>query len=789
MQASLFRSEPLREADAALADFEPCVQRWFHHTLGEPTAPQREAWPKIAAFDDVLITAPTGSGKTLAAFLACLDRLWREALAGTLRPGTRILYVSPLKALSNDVQKNLLAPLAGIRAEAEKLGIVAPTIEVLVRTGDTPASERQRMATRPPHILITTPESLYLCLTAAKSRAALVNVETVIIDEIHALVRDKRGSHLALSLERLAALCGRDPQRIGLSATQKPLEKVAEFLTAKKCHIVRAGHLRPWNLHIEAPDAQLGAVASHEMWGQIYDRILHLATEHRTILCFTNTRKMAERVAHDLGERMAAAAPSGHGEGLVAAHHGSMSRELRLRAEEKLKAGELRIMVATASLELGIDIGSIDLVCQLGSPRSIAVLLQRIGRAGHHKAAISKGILFAMTRDELCECAALLWAVKKGDLDTLIIPDKPLDVLAQQIVAMCVNEEWKESELRAVVQRAAPYRSLTDADFEEVLKMLCEGPAESRRGRALLHRDRVNGVVQGRKMARMVAQQNGGAIPDTFTYPVIAEPEGVNVGTLDEDFAVESSAGDIFLLGSTSWRIQRVIAGTVRVENAGGQPPTVPFWRGEAPARTIELSKQVGELRALLVSDLKIAPALWLQHELELEPLLAVALADYILAADKMLGAMPSHDTVVAERFFDEAGGMQLIIHAPFGGRINRAWGMALRKRFCRSFDFELQAAAGDDGVLLSLGAQHSFPLDEMFDFLSPNTVEEVLTQAILQAPIFGTRFRWSHTCPAARALLWRATRAAAITARTVRRFVGRGVSGAGRLPGQSRRR
>ncbi len=724
--------------DAALATFHPLVQRWFTRAFGEATPPQREAWPRIAGGENVLITAPTGSGKTLAAFLACVDRLVREAVAGTLAQRTHIVYVSPLKALSNDVQKNLLVPLAGLEEEAAAAGLPPLGIEVLVRTGDTPAAERQRMAKRPPHILITTPESLYLCMTAAGSRAALAEVDTIVIDEIHALVRDKRGSHMALSLARLEALTGRAPQMIGLSATTKPLERVAEFLVGpgRACHIVRAGHMRPWNMALEIPDGELGAVASHEMWGQIYDRLVTLSENHRTILIFTSTRKLSERIAHDLGERI--------GSDLVMAHHGSMARELRLRAEQRLKAGQLRVMVATASLELGIDIGNIDLVCNVGSPRAISVLLQRVGRAGHHLHGISKGILFAMTRDELVECSALLWAVKKGELDALVIPEKPLDVLAQHIVAACVERPWAEAELLACVRKTYTYRDLTDAEFESVIEMLANGPSENQRQRALIFRDRTSSTLFPRKHARLVALQNGGAIPDTFTYPVIAQPEGVNVGTLDEDFAVESMAGDVFLLGTTAWRIQRVMGNAVHVEFAGGQQPTVPFWRGEAPSRTRELSYEVGALREKLAKH--PAAMTWLQQEVGLEPDVARVLLDYIRAGMNALGAMPTTDTIIAERFFDDAGGMQLIIHAPFGGRINRAWGMALRKRFCRSFDFELQAAAGDDGVLLSLGAQHSFPLKDIFDFLTPDTVEDVLTQAILQAPIFGTRFRWNAT-------------------------------------------
>jgi len=727
-------------AHPALAPFHPVVRRWFAERLGEPSRPQVEGWPLIQAGHDVLIAAPTGSGKTLTAFLAALDSLFRLALEGTLTDCTQVLYVSPLKALGNDVQKNLLQPLEELLARARAEGYTPQDLRVQVRSGDTPASERAQMVRRPPHILITTPESFYLYLTAERARATLRQVRTVIVDEIHALARDKRGSHFALSLERLKALTQVRPQLIGLSATQKPLEAIAGFLTGashRECRRVEVGHLRPWDLTLEIPDAELSSLATHEMWGQVYDRLVALTGQHRTTLVFVNTRKMAERVAHDLGERL--------GEGTVAAHHGSMSREIRLAAEEKLKSGQLRAMVATASLELGIDVGNVDLVVQLGSTRAIAVLLQRVGRAGHHKAGISKGILFAMTRDELMECAALLNAVREGDLDAVRIPQKPLDVLAQQIVAACACEEWDERALFSLFQRAYPYRDLTWEEYQGVLEVLSEGIAAAR-GRAgiHLHRDRVNQRLKGRRGVRITALTNGGAIPDTFSFSVTAMPEGKVVGTLDEDFAVESSPGDIFLLGSTAWRIQRVMGSTVMVEDARGAPPNVPFWRGEAPGRTDELSAQVGRLREELLGR-EDAQA-FLERELRMPPAAVDALLGYLRLGKKMLDAVPSHTTVVAERFFDEAGGMQLIIHAPFGSRINRAWGLALRKRFCRSFDFELQAAATEDGILLSLGEQHSFPLADIFDFLHPDHVEEVLVQAVLQAPIFGTRFRWVAT-------------------------------------------
>ncbi|HUO35156.1 MAG TPA: DEAD/DEAH box helicase, partial [Candidatus Acidoferrum sp.] len=721
--------------------------------FGTPTEPQILGWPEIFAARDVLISAPTGSGKTLAAFLICVDRLVRAARARPLANQTAVVYVSPLKALSNDVHKNLEIPLAEISELASRRGIPLSPIRVALRTGDTPASERQHMGKERPHILVTTPESLYILVTAGKSREILRTVETVIVDEIHAVADDKRGAHLALSLERLAALADKPFVRIGLSATQKPIELVAHFLAGHgrpDPAIVQIGHRRTMDLAIEVPSSELGPITSHEMWDEVYERLAALVREHRSTLIFVNTRRLAERLAHHLEEKL--------GKDAVATHHGSLSRRLRLEAENKLKAGEVRALVATASLELGIDIGTVDLVCQIGSPRSIAVALQRVGRAGHWRGAIPKGRIFASTRDELIECAALVRAIRHGDLDRLEIPDSPMDVLAQQIVAMCSAEDFTEDELFALVRRAYPYRNLQREQFDELLAMLADGIA-AQRGRygAYLHRDRINGRVRGRRGARLAAITNGGAIPDNALYTVVAQPEGAVVGTVDEDFAVESLSGDIMLLGNTSWKIRRVQSGQVLVEDAQGAPPNVPFWRGEAPARTRELSEQVAELRAR-VDELALAvpPGVpvrnvpeakealeWLKRECAVDDAGAEQIVEHIAAGRAVLGAVPTQTTIIAERFFDEGGGMQLVIHAPLGGRINRAWGLALRKRFCRSFNFELQAAATDDGVNIALAEQHSFPLADVFHFLHPNSVGAVLEQAVLASPIFGTRWRW----------------------------------------------
>ena len=725
-------------------DLHPIVRDWFAQHFGSATEPQERAWPAIRSGENVLISAPTGSGKTLAAFLICLDDLVRAGLEGGLADTTHVLYVSPLKALSNDIHKNLDVPLSGIGRVAADRGLMLPPIRTAVRTGDTPASERQQMVKRPPHILVTTPESLFILLTAERSRQALRSVKTVIVDEIHAMADDKRGAHLALSLARLDDLVAKSgnarPQRIGLSATVRPIEVVARFLAPDeqaKVTVVNHGHRRAMDLAVEVPQDELGPVASNEMWQEIYDRITALIQEHKTTLVFVNTRRLAERVAHHLGERL--------GEDAVLAHHGSLSRKLRLTAEEKLKTGKLKAVVATASLELGIDIGTVDLVCQIGSPRSIAVALQRIGRSGHQVEHTTKpkGRLFATTRDELIECAALVRSIGNGELDRLLVPATPLDVMGQQIVAMAAAEDWQEDDLFSLIRRAYCYADLTRKDFDAVIDMLSEG-ISTKRGRsgAFLHRDRVHGAVRGRRGARLAAITSGGAIPDNAQYLVLAEPDETVVGTLDEDFAVESMSGDVFMLGSTSWRIRRVESGRVRVEDARGAAPTIPFWRGEAPGRTWELSSAVSDVRARIV-ELSETAVDFLISECRLDRRGAEQAVLYVRAGAAALGALPTIDTVVAERFFDEGGGMQLVLHSPFGARINRAWGLALRKRFCRSFNFELQAAATDNGIVISLSDQHSFPLELVFKFLSKESVEEVLTQAMLPAPMFEVRWRW----------------------------------------------
>ncbi|HTB56825.1 MAG TPA: DEAD/DEAH box helicase [Polyangia bacterium] len=727
--------------------FHPVVQHWLERKFGAPTPAQAQAWPLIASGKDVLVTAPTGSGKTLAAFLWALDRLVGEAIAagGTLPDRTSVLYVSPLKALSNDVRRNLEEPLGEIKALAAELGFAAPEVRTAVRTGDTTARERREATRRPPHVLVTTPESLYILLTSESGRKALRDVRTVIVDEIHAVAPDKRGAHLALSLERLEALVSPAKlQRIGLSATVRPLEVASRLLvggTRPPPALVDVGQRRDLDLGVEVPEDELGAVATNEQWAELYDRIATLAREHKSTLVFVNTRRLVERVTLHLGERL--------GVDSVAAHHGSLSRERRHRAERLLKAGDLKVVVATASLELGIDVGAVELCCLIGSPRSIATGLQRIGRSGHALAATPKGRLFPLTRDQLVECAALVRAARRADIDAICLREAPLDVLSQQIVAASACDEWDEDALYELCRRAAPYAELSRADFDGVVDMLSEGIATSRgRSGALLHRDAVNRRLRGRRGARLAALTSGGAIPDNANYDVILEPDGTQIGTIDEDFAIESMAGDIILLGNSSWRIRRVEPGKVRVEDARGAAPTIPFWLGEGPARTRELSAEVAALREQIVDTHArhedTTPALMSGCALDRRG--AELLRDYVLAGAAVLGGVPTQTRLFAERFFDDAGGMQLVIHAPFGGRINRAWGMALRKRFCRSFDFELQAAATDDGIVLSLGPQHSFPLESVFSMLRADDVQELLTQAALQSPMFETRWRWNAT-------------------------------------------
>jgi ATP-dependent Lhr-like helicase len=732
--------------------FDPLVARWFADKFGEPTDPQLRGWPQIAAGRNTLIAAPTGSGKTLAAFMVCLDRLVRRWREGELEDKTYVVYISPLKALGNDIHRNLEVPLAELRELLAVEGEGSLPIRAGVRSGDTPASERAKMLRNPPHILVTTPESLYLLLTSAKSRELLRGVETVIVDEIHALVRDKRGSHLALSLERLEALCEKPPVRIGLSATQRPIENIARFLVGTQrvneagepdCAIIDGGHARELDLAIEVPPSELSAVCSNEQWDEVYQRLVELVLSHRSTLVFVNTRRLAERISHHLREIL--------GEAVVASHHGSLSKEIRQSAEQRLKDGELRAIVATASLEMGIDIGYIDLVCQIGSTGSIANFLQRVGRAGHSLRKIPKGRLFPLTRDELLESMALVRAVHRGHLDAIQMPEAPLDILAQQIVAEVACDESSEDAQFALVRKAWPYRKLPREDFDAIIHMISEGVAPGSKRGAYLHRDAIHNNLRARRGARIAALTSGGAIPEMALYRVVADPENTFVGTVDEDFAIESMSGDVFLLGNTSWRVLHVRGGEVRVMDAEGAPPSIPFWLGERPGRTPELSAELSSLRRDLAESIQNISANghsldWLQTDCGASDWAAQQAKAYVETQLAAVGVVPTCEEIMFERFFDESGGMQLVIHAPLGARINRAWGLALRKRFCRSFDFELQASADDDGIVLSLGPQHSVPIEALFKMLNAENVAYLLEQALLAVPMFQVRWRWNLT-------------------------------------------
>ena len=733
-------------------EFHPAVRAWFERRFpGGPTAPQEGGWREIAAGRHTLIAAPTGSGKTLAAFGVCIDRFYRarDGSGEQYVPGEgpRVVYVSPLKALAADIHENLTRPLREITDVAAELRLPAPDIRVAVRTGDTAQTERAAMLRHPPDILITTPESLYLLVTAERSREMLRTVRMVIIDEIHAVAGSKRGSHLALTLERLAHVTDEPPQRVGLSATVRPIEAIARLLTGVTatgdpvpCSVVDSGHRRALDLALELPDDELGAVATSEQMAEVIDLIAGHVKEHRTTLVFVNTRRMAERVAHQLGDQL--------GEELgahVAAHHGSLSLQRRQRVEARLRAGDLKALVATASLELGIDIGPVELVCQIGSPRNIGTFLQRVGRSNHSREGTPRGILYPTSRDELVECAALLRGVRRGRLDAIPMPERPLDILAQHIVAECAAEQWAEDDLFGLVTRAAPFADLPREDFDEVTGMLGEGIRTGRGQRSYyLHRDQVNGTAKARRGARIAALTSGGAIPELGDYRVIAEPDEAVLGTVNEDWAIESMAGDVFLLGTHSWRIRRVEPGTVRVVDAQGAPPSVPFWLGEAPGRTRELSEEVSALRREVADRDAVQGRRWLRDECGIGTAAAETITSYLHAGLAALGALPTTDTIILERFFDDAGGMQLVGHAPFGARVNRAFGLALRKRFCVTFDFELQAAASDNAILLSLGPQHSFPLERVPKFLASPTVEQVVRQAVLTSPLFAARWRWN---------------------------------------------
>lgn len=721
-----------------MPEFHPTLAQWFAERFGAPTPPQAQGWPAIANGEHVLIAAPTGSGKTLAAFLLAINQLLQQG--PSLPDRLQVVYVSPLRALANDVQKNLAQPLSELQARDPSL----PQVRIAVRSGDTRPAERSAMLRQPPHILVTTPESLYLLLTSVRGRQLLATARTLITDEIHALAGSKRGSHYALSCERLTALCaanGGHLQRIGLSATQRPIERIAALLAGsdRPCRVVDIGHQRQLDLALELPDAPLEVVCSGELWQEIFGRIEALVRSHRSTLVFVNTRKLAERVAARLAERL--------GKERVTCHHGSLAKARRLEAEQRLKHGELAALVATNSLELGIDIGDVDLVVQIGPTPSIAAFLQRIGRAGHSLSKLPKGRLFPLVRDELVACAGLLLAVRQGQLDQTRLPEAPLDILAQQLVAIAADETLTAEELWQYVRRAEPYRKLAREAFDAVLALHSQGRL------ALLHHDQVpdpvHGTVRGTRRARLQALTGGGAIPDVADWQVVQDHDNSLVGTVHEDFAIESSVGDVFQLGSVSWQIRRIGSGQLRVADAGGVPPSLPFWIAEGPSRSDELCAAISAVRE------HGRDAAWLQQACGLGPAASAQLSAYLEAGYAALGAMPTASRLVLERFFDETGGQQLVLHCPRGSRLNRAFGLALRKRFCTGFGYELQAAANEEAVLISLGPMHSFPLAEVWSYLHPQSVQAVLVQALLPAPMFQTRWRWNVT----RALLVERTR------------------------------
>jgi len=743
-----------------LSSFNTACRNWFEERFGQPTPAQAEAWPAIQQNRHTLIAAPTGSGKTLAAFYAVINDLVERSQTQPLPDGVQVVYVSPLKALSNDIYRNLEVPLEGITEQFHREGKPPVDIRVGVRTGDTPQNERQKMAKNPPHILVTTPESLYLLLTSASGRSMLRTCRTLIIDEIHALLGDKRGSHLALSVERLNKLVSENLQRIGLSATQKPIDLVANYLVGNgnvqngvaDCVIVDSGHRRELDLHLEIPRSPLSALMSNEVWEELYQRLVELIESHDTTLVFVNTRRLSERLALALTERL--------GDGSVCSHHGSMSKDHRHSAEQRLKAGELKVLVATASMELGIDVGSVDLVVQFASPKSIATYLQRVGRSGHSVGGTPKGVLFPLTRDDLVECVALLDSVVRGELDRIIMPEKPLDILSQQIVAEVAapgsaeNEPdlaWSADQMYRLFVSAYPYRNLSREEFDGIVLMLSEGYT-TRRGRrgAHLHLDQINNRIRPRRGSGLIALTNGGAIPDMFDYQVVLDPEDTVVGTLNEDFALEALPGDVFTLGTHSWQMLRVDGLKVRVRDAQGMAPTIPFWFGEGPGRTRELSEAVSRLRSQIAESLLESTLEETISELiKRTPIgrdAARQMVEYLHAGLQSLGEMPTRQTLVMERFFDEVGDMHLVIHSPFGSRINRGWGLALRKRFCRTFNFELQAAANEDSIVISLGSVHSFELQDVYSYLQTASLKDVLVQALLDAPMFEVRWRWNAT-------------------------------------------
>jgi ATP-dependent helicase Lhr and Lhr-like helicase len=699
-----------------LSRFTPSIRHWFESRFEQPTAVQAESWQKLACSDHVLISAPTGGGKSLAAWLPLLDRLIGKPAGDS--GGVRVLYVSPLRALSRDMSTGILDCLEGLAAVSEP-GQRASLPTVGLRTGDTPATERARQRRKPPDILLTTPESLYVLLGSSGGRAMLANVEAVVIDEIHALINNKRGAHLALSLERLQALVGPNLQRIGLSATLRPMRLAAAFLAGvgRRCAIVSPGHQSLPEVFLETPDVPLGPFAHGAHWRFVGERLQTLAGLPGNMLVFCNTRSQVEKVAAMLGEKL--------GSEQVAAHHGSIGRERRQDVEVGLKQGQLKVVVCSASLELGIDIGRLDRVCQIGTCSAISSFRQRAGRARHAPHLRPRIHVFPLSLSDLLDCRALMSGMEEGRVDATVVCRQPLDVLSQQIIAMAAAGETDIEQLFVLARRALPWRGLDRVEFDKVIEMLHEGfvsGRETARGPVFRVTSGQLGVAHNADKRCLL---NAGTIPEWFEYEVHDAATGRRLGRLDEEFAFESSPGQIMQLGGQNWCIVRITTGRVEVEAAEDQVPNMPFWFGEGPGRSRALSRQVHNL----CRD---------SHN-QLDDQLRAYLED----SRAILGKLPGRNCIVLERFFDPGGDQHLVIHSLFGARLNRAWGLALRKRFCRNFNFELQAAAVDNGLLISLGAVHSFDLSEVPGWLSSGSIGEVLVQALLDTPIFQTRLRW----------------------------------------------
>jgi len=735
----------------ALDLFSAPVRDWFRSAFAQPTDVQERGWREVAAGRHALMAAPTGSGKTLAAFLWCLDRVASEPMPVDAER-CRVLYVSPLKALAHDVDRNLRSPLVGIRRQMESLGLQPPDIAVAIRTGDTPADARRSMERHPPDILITTPESLYLLLTS-QARRMLASVRWLIVDEIHSVAATKRGSHLALSLERLCALTKVEPQRIGLSATQRPLEEVARFLggTNRDVAIVDAGRLKTMEVSVEVPVDDMarlsaqddGGAIQNSIWPAIYPRLLELVQQHRSTIVFVNSRRLAERLAARLNELA--------GEDLVRAHHGSIAREQRLLIEDQLKAGQLRGLVATSTLELGIDMGAVDLVLQVEAPPSVAAGIQRVGRAGHSVGEVSRGVIVPKFRGDLLETAAVVEGMLEGRIESTIVPRRPLDVLAQQIVAMCAMDEWKVDELGALVRRAYPYADLGPRSLETVLDML-SGRYPSDEFAELRPRivwDRVAGTIRGRAGAQRLAVTNPGTIPDRGLYSVNLLDDGRRVGELDEEMVYESRVGETFVLGASTWRIAEITNSQVLVTPAPGEPGKIAFWKADAPSRPAELGlalgKMVRELRALSPD----AAARRLHERAGFDDRAVKNLLAYLDDQAAATGTVPDDRTVVIERFRDEVGDWRVCVHTPLGGRVHAPLALALEARLQAKLGVDARALWTDDGVALHLPDVESPPQvdDLLFD---PEEVSELVTSQLPGSALFAARFREN----AARSLL-----------------------------------